>query len=218
MEERLSKHRRFQHLSYGGQDVPKLRLSYQAIQLSSSYANFHPHVHRFFGCCIYRCTPILPDNNMLHSPLGFPIRISCGMIGLLLSPSFLDIFTYRLLKADFDIHPYGRTFFSFVAWFHLLQRESRLRARQGGFAVAPLTPSQRTPMFLDFYCYRRNLRLQARLGQRCFWRFLRIFPLLDLDECGIILFRDEDEPRCAANFSFWLTRMKRSVASLRQVE
>ena len=109
-------------------------------------------------------------------------------------------------------------FFSFVAWFHLLQRESRLRARQGGFAVAPLTPSQRTPMFLDFYCYRRNLRLQARLGQRCFWRFLRIFPLLDLDECGIILFRDEDEPRCAANFSFWLTRMKCSVASLRQVE
>ena len=105
MEERLSKHRRFQHLSYGGQDVPKLRLSYQAIKLSSSYANFHPHVHRFFGCCIYRCTPILPDNNMLHSPLGFPIRISCGMIGLLLSPSFLDIFTYRLLKADFEYTP-----------------------------------------------------------------------------------------------------------------
>ena len=116
MEERLSKHRRFQHLSYGGQDVPKLRLSYQAIQLSSSYANFHPHVHRFFGCCIYRCTPILPDNNMLHSPLGFPIRISCGMIGLLLSPSFLDIFTCRLLKAVSDICPYGRNHCS-VIWF-----------------------------------------------------------------------------------------------------
>ena len=89
---------------------------------------------------------------------------------------------------------------------------------KGALRSPPLTPSQRTPMFLDFYCYRRNLRLQARLGQRCFWRFLRIFPLLDLDECGIILFRDEDEPRCAANFSFWLTRMKCSVASLRQVE
>ena len=29
-------------------------------------------------------------------------------------PSFLDIFTYRLLKADFDIHPYGRTIFSLM--------------------------------------------------------------------------------------------------------
>ena len=28
---------------------------------------------------------------------------------------------------------------------------SRLRARQGGFALAPLTPSQRTPMFLILY-------------------------------------------------------------------
>ena len=93
----------------------------------------------------------------------------------------------------------------FRCWSFSLQVISRLRTRQGGFPLAPLTPSQRTPMFLDFYCYRRNLRLQARLGQRCFWRFLRIFPLLDLDECGIILFRDEDEPRCAANFSFWLT-------------
>ena len=35
------------------------------------------------------------------------------------------------------------------------QGESRLRARQGGFAVAPLTPSQRTPMFLDFYTISR---------------------------------------------------------------
>jgi len=31
-----------------------------------------------------------------------------------LSPSFLDIFTYRLLKAVFNTHPYGRTIFSLM--------------------------------------------------------------------------------------------------------
>ncbi len=36
------------------------------------------------------------------------------------------------------------------------QGESRLRARQGGFAVAPLAPSP--PMFLDFLCCMGNER------------------------------------------------------------
>lgn len=34
------------------------------------------------------------------------------MIGYFASPSFLDIFTYRLLKAVFHTHPYGRTILS----------------------------------------------------------------------------------------------------------
>ena len=33
---------------------------------------------------------------------------------------------------------------------------SPLRRRQGGFAVAPLTPSHCTPMLLDFHCCRGN--------------------------------------------------------------
>ena len=33
---------------------------------------------------------------------------------LLVSPAFLDIFTYRLLKAAFNVHPYGRTIFSLI--------------------------------------------------------------------------------------------------------
>ena len=33
---------------------------------------------------------------------------------------------------------------------------SRLRARQGGFPIAPLTPSVRTPMFLELLCCRGN--------------------------------------------------------------
>ena len=33
----------------------------------------------------------------------------------------------------------------------VLQRVSPLRRRQGGFAVAPLTPSQCTPMLIELY-------------------------------------------------------------------
>ena len=36
-----------------------------------------------------------------------------------------------------------------------------------------------------------------------------------LHNSSFILFPDENAPRCAANFSLWLTRMKRSVAALR---
>ena len=47
-------------------------------------------------------------------PIGFPLRISCGVIGVFSSPTFLDIFAYRLLKAGFNVHPYGRTIFSLI--------------------------------------------------------------------------------------------------------
>ena len=43
-----------------------------------------------------------------------------------------------------------------VLEFLLLQRISPLRRRGGGFAIAPSTPSQRTPMFLEFLCCRAN--------------------------------------------------------------
>ena len=39
---------------------------------------------------------------------------------------------------------------------------SPLRRRQGGFAVAPLTPSHCTPMLLDFYCSRGISPLRRR--------------------------------------------------------
>ena len=42
-------------------------------------------------------------------------------------------------------------------WSFLLQEVSPLRRRVGGFAVAPDTPSQRSPMQLDFY---RNISLR----------------------------------------------------------
>ena len=70
---------------------------------------------------------------------------------------------------------------SVIAAFSRKQGILPLRRRVGGnenrrmSAVAPDTPSQRTPMFLDF--------------------FRKLF----------ILFPDKNAPRCAANFSFWLT-------------
>ena len=61
---------------------------------------------------------------------------------------------------------------------------SPLRRRQGGFAVAPLTPSQCTPMLLDFHCCRGNRRCGGdqrafrspfgNLRRRNFWGCLRL--------------------------------------------
>ena len=55
---------------------------------------------------------------------------------------------------------------------------SRLRARQGGFALAPLTPSQRTPIFLILYrCFGKTegiltKKLPIKLNKhRCDRRF-----------------------------------------------
>ena len=46
-------------------------------------------------------------------------------------------------------HPFAAH--THVSWSLSLQGISRLRARVGGFAVAPDTPSQCTPMQLDRY-------------------------------------------------------------------
>ena len=84
-------------------------------------SSFHPHTQIFIPMSIGSLDAVYTAAHpsfritTCYTPHWVsPIRISCGMIGLLLSPSFLDIFTYRLLKADFDIHPYGRTIFSLM--------------------------------------------------------------------------------------------------------
>ena len=82
-------------------DDPRLWLSYQAIQLSSSYADFHSYVQRALGDFIYRCTPagvIWQQHAAL--PIRFPHPDKLWNDRLFsFSPSFLDIFAYRLLKA-----------------------------------------------------------------------------------------------------------------------
>ena len=72
MEIEAPKHPAFQLLSLAGQDFPRLWLSYQAIQLSSSYANFfHPRLHGRIEAHAHAASIFLLDG-MLHSPPGFP--------------------------------------------------------------------------------------------------------------------------------------------------
>ena len=54
-------------------DAPRLWLSYQAIQLSSSYADFHPHAQRVLGDFIYRRTPVdFTQQQHATLPIRFP--------------------------------------------------------------------------------------------------------------------------------------------------
>ena len=74
------------------------------------------------------------------------------------------------------------------------QRISRLRTRQGGFAVAPLTPS---PVTSHVSCS-ESFQFFVPAG------------------AGIILFPDKNAPRCAANFSLLanVNETQRSSATL----
>ena len=53
-----------------------------------------------------------------------------------MSPSFLDIFTYRLLKAVFNTHPYGRTILSLAIAPRLMKREAAAKAEMDKTADA----------------------------------------------------------------------------------
>ena len=73
MEEQATKQHTLQFLSYAGRDFPRLWLSYQAIQLLSSYADFHSHVQRALGDFIYRCTSAdIIRQQHAALPIGFP--------------------------------------------------------------------------------------------------------------------------------------------------
>ena len=96
---KCEQHRRhtFQPFSYAGTGFPNsdCRLSSLALFL----------IHRFLSLGLWSLglAPLPPcsywNNNMLHSPSGFPSRISCRIIGC--DFSSLDTFAYRLLKAVF---------------------------------------------------------------------------------------------------------------------
>ena len=78
-----------------------------------------------------------------------------------------------------------------------------------------LSPYLRLFSFCDYTIQYPKEFVYSQISQTKYELFVHVMDRYCLDECGIILFRDEDEPRCAANFSFWLTRMKCSVAALR---
>mgnify|MGYP000267217728 CR=1 FL=1 len=86
MEEQATKQHTLQFLSYAGRDFPRLWLSYQAIQLSSSYADFHSHAQRALGDFIIPLyiLPILFGEQHAALPIGFPHPDKLRMIGCFL--------------------------------------------------------------------------------------------------------------------------------------
>ena len=86
----------------GKKSIPDLRLSFQAIQLSSSCTMFYPCVP-CETCEVHAprtpCGQYWPQLDMLHSPSGFPFRISRGTTGCGIKPR--HAFTCRLLTAAF---------------------------------------------------------------------------------------------------------------------
>ena len=91
------------NFKYAGKFViPDLRLSFQAIQLSSSCMMFYPCVPCSTGEVPVLRTPCghcWPQLDMLHSPSGFPFRISRGIIGcgLWAESSLYPDFSYSAL-------------------------------------------------------------------------------------------------------------------------
>ena len=150
MEEQATKQHTLQFLSYAGRDFPRLWLSYQAIQLSSSYADFHSHVQRALGDFIYRCTPAgVIRQQHAALPIRFPHPDKLWNDRLFsFSPSFLDIFTYRLLKAVFNTHPYGRTIFSFIRGSPA--HSALISAYES--AVSSMSSQERTGLLLVMIC------------------------------------------------------------------
>ena len=131
-------------------DDPRLWLSYQAIQLSSSYADFHSHVQRALGDFIYRCTPAgVIRQQHAALPIRFPHPDKLWNDRLFsFSPSFLDIFAYRLLKAVFNTHPYGRTIFSLMCGFPVAS--AFISAYES--AVSSTSSQERTGLLLVMIC------------------------------------------------------------------
>ena len=87
---------------------------------------------------------------------------------------------------------------------------SRLRARPEGFAVALWTASHALPCYL-ILIVAEGFRLcggdqRAMKTDEVCDRPLETFGAATFGViCGLILFPDKNAPRCAANFSFWLT-------------
>ena len=106
IERHTSKQHTFQLLSYAGQILPgsDYRSGSLAFILIREFSSPCPATLRNL------CLPdICPPATTCYTPR--PVSLSDDR--LYISPSFLDILVYRLLKAGFGIHPHGRTMVSF---------------------------------------------------------------------------------------------------------
>ena len=99
-------------------------------------------IHRI-STLSFRLSSIDKSDNMLHSPSGFPSRISCRIIGC--DFSSLDTFTYCLLKAVF--HKYHAAEF-IMRWRLLGAHEVRFST---SFAELASPPSQTARTPFDVY-------------------------------------------------------------------
>ena len=111
----------FQSFSYAGHGFPHsgYRLGSLALYLIHEFLFLNFQIHRI-STLSFRLLSIDKSDNMLHSPSGFPSRISCRIIGC--DFSSLDTFTYCLLKAVF--HKYHAA--EFIMRWRLLGARSCL--------------------------------------------------------------------------------------------
>ena len=88
----------FQSFSYAECGFPHsgYRSGSLALYLIHEFLFLNFQIHRI-SALSFRLSSIDKSDNMLHSPSGFPSRISCRIIGCDFSSP--DTFTYRLLKA-----------------------------------------------------------------------------------------------------------------------
>ena len=88
----------FQSFSYAECGFPHsgYRSGSLALYLIHKFLFLNFQIHRI-STLSFRLSSIDKSDNMLHSPSGFPSRISCRIIGCDFSSP--DTFTYRLLKA-----------------------------------------------------------------------------------------------------------------------
>ena len=112
----------FQSFSYAECGFPHsgYRSGSLALYLIHEFLFLNFQIHRI-STLSFRLLSIDKSDNMLHSPSGFPSRISCRIIGC--DFSSLDTFTYCLLKAVF--HKYHAAEF-IMRWRLLGARSCRL--------------------------------------------------------------------------------------------
>ena len=113
----------FQSFSYAECGFPHsgYRSGSIALYLIHEFLFLNFQIHRI-STLSFRLSSIDKSDNMLHSPSGFPSRISCRIIGC--DFSSLDTFTYCLLKAVF--HKYHAA--EFIMRWRLLGAHSPLRS------------------------------------------------------------------------------------------
>ena len=111
----------FQSFSYAEYGFPHsgYRSGSLALYLIHEFLFLNFQIHRI-STLPFRLSSIDKSDNMLHSPSGFPSRISCRIIGCDFSSP--DTFTYRLLKAVSCKYHVANLYCAGDFWAHAVAR------------------------------------------------------------------------------------------------